>query len=858
MRYDLHRPTSGRPDGNLWLNRGAVAAAVLLASLTLFMPAASAATFTVTNTLDSGAGSLRQAIIDSNATAPGPNVVNFNLVGVPPFTIVPTSPLPAITLAVTINGYSQSGASANTNAFGAADNAVIAIALDGALAPAIANGLDIENHTGTVIRGLNIRNFAQNGVLLGGTGGGHTIAGCFIGTDNLGAAAAGNSADGVLVNNANNTIGGVAAADRNIISGNGQPNVFAGVEINGPSATGNTVLGNYVGTSASGTVAIGNSVTFGYGVIIVNGASNNTIGSSTNAGNVISGNGGALTIQGGVNICNGNSVVGNLIGTNTAGTAALGNKYGLGDVAYTSNTVIGGTTAGARNVISGNGSYGILIGGSSSGYVVVEGNFIGTDVSGTAPIPNTGDGILYEDSGAGNTGMIGGTAAGSANVIAFNTGNGVNLKMGSGTPLGDAILGNSIHDNGKLGIDLNNDGVTPNNSGPTGPNHLQNYPVLSSVATGAGFTHVIGTLNSAPSTAYRVEFFSNTACDASGFGEGQTLLGVTNVTTDASGAATIDTMLPVAVTPGQSITSTATDPTNDTSEFSACAAAIVAPATVAKSFSPASIAANGTSLMTITLTNPSASPSTSVAISDTYPAGLVNANPTNATTTCGGTLTSAAGGNSMSLTGGTIPAGGSCTLTVNVTSASAGSYVNTTGIVSGSQGSSASGGTATLTVASMTAPTVTKTFAPTIVGVSSPSLLRVTLTNPNGTAVTGVAFADAYPAGLVNAATPNASSTCGGSATATAGGGSLALSGGTIPANGNCTVTVSVLAAAAGTYVNTLGAGTVTSLNAAPQAAPAAATLQVSNSIPALSEAVLALLMLALAGVGVMMLRKIV
>src|SRR5205085_3920949 len=155
---------------------------------------------------------------------------------------------------------------------------------------------------------------------------------------------------------------------------------------------------------------------------------------------------------------------------------------------------------------------------------------------------------------------------------AFNNDDGVSISSGTG----NSVRANAIHDNGttatQLGIDLGPDGVTPNDAGDpdTGANNLQNFPVLTSAVTSGGNTTIQGTLNSTTNTQFTIEFFANPACDASGNGEGQTFLGSTLVTTDASGNATINTSLAVNVPAGQAVTATATDPNNNTSEFSAC------------------------------------------------------------------------------------------------------------------------------------------------------------------------------------------------------------------------------------------------------------------------------------------------
>src|SRR5205085_6799214 len=197
------------------------------------------------------------------------------------------------------------------------------------------------------------------------------------------------------------------------------------------------------------------------------------------------------------------------------------------------------------------------------------GNLIGTTATGNAALPNA-IGVIITGSSQNNT--IGGAAAGAGNVIAFNNDDGVSISSGTG----NSVRANAIHDNGttatQLGIDLGPDGVTPNDAGDpdTGANNLQNFPVLTSAVTSGGNTTIQGTLNSTTNTQFTIEFFANPACDASGNGEGQTFLGSTLVTTDASGNATINTSLAVNVPAGQAVTATATDPDNNTSEFSAC------------------------------------------------------------------------------------------------------------------------------------------------------------------------------------------------------------------------------------------------------------------------------------------------
>jgi len=260
-----------------------------------------------------------------------------------------------------------------------------------------------------------------------------------------------------------------------------------------------------------------------------------------------------------------------LIGTNAAGTAGLGGAI-QGIEIQASNNTVGGAAAGAGNLISGNQG-GIFMTSQAEVGTIIQGNKIGTDITGTTAIPNSVLGIRVSSAAAGG-GSIGGANPGEGNTIAFNGGSGVEIANNPGW----AILGNSIFSNTGLGIRLaggNDDGFTGveiNDTGDadTGANNFQNYPVITSVATSGGNTTISGTLNSTASTAFRVEFFSNSSCDPSGNGEGQTFLGFTNATTDGSGNGSFGPVI-FPVPAGQPvITSTATDPGNNTSEFSEC------------------------------------------------------------------------------------------------------------------------------------------------------------------------------------------------------------------------------------------------------------------------------------------------
>ena len=200
----------------------------------------------------------------------------------------------------------------------------------------------------------------------------------------------------------------------------------------------------------------------------------------------------------------------------------------------------------------------------------MEGNRIGTDPSGSAPIPNgsqnSGAGVFFDRGASGNT--VGGTTAGAGNIIANNNGFGVWLWDDEGPDINDSILGNTFFSNSRLGIALGS-GLTVNSPGGphNGSNLVQNYPVITAVATTAGRTELQGTLNGAPKTAFRLEFFANFTADASGYGQGQTFLGFSTVTTSADGYASFDTTLPNTAGAGPYFSATATDPAGNTSEF---------------------------------------------------------------------------------------------------------------------------------------------------------------------------------------------------------------------------------------------------------------------------------------------------
>src|SRR5215471_6692268 len=638
-------------------------------------PAASstpAMTFTVTSTADDDGTvcgvtcSLRQAINASNANPPPPNATNliaFNIPGSGVHTITPSSiNWPHIKRPVTIDGYTQPDASPNTLSVG--DNAVLLIKIDGRnLSPvfffegrACFGGGD---SSGSTIRGLVVDNIsAFSAFYLEGNN--NSVIGNFLGLEPDGSTQLSNGGDwGVDIEPSGcllatgNVIGGTAAADRNIIA------TGIGILINGRGISGtgtNTVQGNYIGTNAAGTVHLPNAT----GIWLTQNTSNNLIGGTpVGAGNVIVATNFGILFE---NNPPANTIQGNLIGTDATGTVGLGGGYGIigGFTGGAGNgNVIGGSAPGAGNVISSN-SIGIRLGGSdpvnSNGWII-QGNRIGTDITGTQPIGNGCYGFVA----ASGSGTIGGTNPGEGNIIAFSGTQGVSLSGGTFT-----ILGNSIFSNGGLGIalfDRCDFAMEPTSNDhcdtDTGPNNLQNYPVITSASFSNGSVTLSGTLDSVPNTTFRIEFFSDSESDpVNGHArpQGKTFIGSIdgNVTTDPScpadpnqpNASFGPLSLPFPVG-AQFVTATATRLDNtltpiETSEFSACASVSGAPTptptpTASPTPTPTPTAtATPTVCPTITPTptpTPTACPT--ILLSTTFPNATVGV-PYSATTTASG------------------------------------------------------------------------------------------------------------------------------------------------------------------------------------------------------------------------------
>ena len=533
--------------------------------------ALAAATYTVTTTADAGAGSLRQAILDGNGN-PGADTIEFNIPGSGVHTISPVTGLPPITSPVLIDGYTQPGASANTDAAG--DNAVLLIELEGSAFPFTQIGLELAaGSSGSTIRGLVVNAWPGPQLQISNSSN-SILAGNFVGTDPTGTIARPNSNTGAnfgvyIVGGTatNDIVGGTAPADRNLISGNphdGVQTLFG---------SGHKIQGNFIGTDATGTLPLGNG-----GGVTINSASNVVGGIVAGAGNLVSANTGTGVLAQGN--ASGFVLQGNLIGTDVSGTKALGNgAWGVLLNGGTPNAMIGGPAEGARNVISGNASAGVLV---YSSEVVIQGNVIGTDVTGTVPLGNALTGAQYGGiflNTASNC-VIGGPNPGEGNVIAFNAGDGVTV-FGFGTEAGNTIRGNSIYAQAPftvplhpgLAIDLGDDGPTANDAGDadSGVNGFQNYPIVTSatpLAPTSG-TRVLGIFRSKPSTAYTLDFYENTPClpHPHDYYEGQTYLGAADVVTDGTGAISFDVTVAGTIGAGSVVVGTATDPGGNTSEL---------------------------------------------------------------------------------------------------------------------------------------------------------------------------------------------------------------------------------------------------------------------------------------------------
>ncbi len=365
--------------------------------------------FIVTNTNNHGAGSLRDAILNANATV-GTDTIVFNIPGPGVKTINLINQLPDIIDPVVIDGTTQPGYAGSP-----------LVEIDG-VAISSRRGLVIKAG-GSTVRGLAIGNFSSGNAIFVTNCDNNVFQANYLGIEPTGTAVRPNGVGLFLSNSSNNLIGGTTVAARNVISGN----LTAGINLFGSN---NVVQGNYIGTNPSGTARIG----FAQNGIEISGVgtTNNLIGgTSPGAGNVISGNSRGISI-----FATGTTIQGNLIGTDATGTSKInGSVIGI-QTFNSTNTVVGGLTAGARNIISGHGGNGVFLSGVGSR---LQGNFIGTDITGTLALGNSNTGVV-----AGNGALIGGTTPEARNVIAANGGFG-NVALGeNNSGVAATVQGNYI------------------------------------------------------------------------------------------------------------------------------------------------------------------------------------------------------------------------------------------------------------------------------------------------------------------------------------------------------------------------------------------------------------------------------
>lgn len=496
-------------------------AAAIAAAMTLAPAVPSyAATFTVTTTNDSGAGSLRQALLDARAVA-GEHTITFDIPGTGPHTITPASALPILgggAATVSIDGCSQPGAVCGTDS-----PLSLQVRIDGPNA-----GFQlIKTSAPSFIRGLSITGApsAMRGIRTAYNGTFHHGADDLTVEFNL----IGLAPDGSM---AGNEIG-IRCRDL-LTSSNGMANLRIAHNV----ISGNRVFGiacvNTFPFSAPGVYS---------GLVI----EDNLIGLDP-TGEAARPNGTGVSIGATVDA----AIVDNVAANNNSHGISVSN--GNVDLLVQNNTVFG------------NGGNGIAFAGGTGNSA-----FAGpVSVYGNAVSDNGGSGILASPRVARLD--IGGVTGGQANTITGNGGNGITVGESSlDTSSGVRIRGNVIEGNGGLGIDLANDGVTENSAAAetprTGPNLLLNRPVITFVQRGS--TRVVGSYVGAADQTYTLDFYANAEADPSGYGEGEEWIGSGDVTTDGSGTASFDFTFAPTIATGAVVSATATDPGGNTSEFSA-------------------------------------------------------------------------------------------------------------------------------------------------------------------------------------------------------------------------------------------------------------------------------------------------
>jgi hypothetical protein len=548
--------------------------------------AAAAGTCTVTSTADSGPGSLRECLSSAIAGV----TITFSPAVFPPgspATIHLQSSLPALSAgSITIDG-SNAGVILDGNhtvqtgiKVASSYNRIMGLQIINFDAQPIGDGILIDGlsqynqiggdrQVGNGPSGQgNVFNGSFNGIRIGSSH--NTVIGNMIGTDAQGSVARGNQF-GIALSGFYNRIGGLTPGERNIISGN----TFRGVFIAGSPVSWNVIVGNYIGTDVTGMMAIPNN----NGISFETGPTNNTIGGPTPAErNIISGNSKIGVIVSDLRTIQ-NSVIGNYIGTNASGTAALPNGDGVSVCATSGFNRIGGTSPGEGNLISGNQRAGISVGCVAPRDVVIIGNAIGTDVNGNPTLGNSRGVDLYESV---KHNFVGGTTSPEGNTI---RGNGIGVQISQAGTKHNSIAGNLISNNIFLGVYINDyaannyivkNNITDNNTGimvSQGTfNTLRANAVTSNPAAGIQLGNGGNQMRAAPViTSCSKNNVSGTACtgclvdifsdmnDQGAIYEGSAMA-------DSSGVFTFSVGTAMG---GSKITTTATDSQGNSSGFSA-------------------------------------------------------------------------------------------------------------------------------------------------------------------------------------------------------------------------------------------------------------------------------------------------
>ena len=586
---------------------------------------------------------------------------------------------------------------------------------------------------------------------------GNIVHGNKIGVNNQGTAAIPNGGEGILIQNGanSNEIGGSLAGEGNLISGN----KLNGILITGTGTDENRVQNNIIGANQPRNTALPNGIN---GISIALGAIKNVI-----KGNRIEGNTeqGVLVTDAGTN---NNEILNNFIGSTDLPNKMNGIRVANGS----KDNLI------SQNNIGNNTQNGILITG---------GGTEGTSITSNSVIGNLLSGIALEDGTALN--IIGGTIAAASNIIQGNLSRGIVVRGGVGNSIindsisfnnfagvaivsgtGNAILSNSIFSNiavpipnkpvNGLGIDLGDDGVTLNDGKDprTGPNNLQNFPVLNTASLNNGTLNVQGTLLSIPNSNFRVEFFSNDACDLSGFGEGKTFLGFALITTDVNGNASFAPVFTGITGSVTGITATATDASNNTSEFSQCLSltgAQTADLALTKNSNASQLSVGDSINFTLTLINKGTDQAAGITVADTLPAGMTFNRAVSST----GVYDNTTGIWNV----GTLNNGAQATLTIVATAIQPGTLTNTARVASSNlpdADPSNNQSSVSIQVNQVVAKTadlaLTKNSSSAQLNVGDSVSFTLTLINKGTDQAAGITVADILPPGLTfNRAIPS-------------------------------------------------------------------------------------------------------